>query len=555
VPRLGPTRAPALISALVVLIIGGVALTAAHHARRPPVAPRLAVRDALRDPRARAQLAGVRWDRAVASDVDGSLERVSLFDGPRIVAEFAVGRDGAVRDGINFTKLRVPYGDWIAYQPLVLGGLAVVFLLMAAVAPLRRMRNLDAVAALSLTAPLVLLEHRYLGASVLAAAPGTVYLACRCAWVALRPAARTKPQPATALFVALTRGWGTRRRAFVLRWLLAGLGVTFVLVGVSSADAVDVIYAVMEGATKLIHGILPYGHLPGDVVHGDTYPILSYGLYAPLAWLSPVGSVWDSVDLALGATVLAALGLAALAHRLARMPATVARGAQPPDDQAGLRAALLVLSFPPLLATVSTGTTDVTLALMLSSAVLLWRRPGRSTAILAAAGWFKLAPFALVPIWLAPLRGRRLAAALVGAAAVSLAVLSLVLALGGADGVSAMWRAVSYQLSRGSPQSIWSVLHLAALQPWCQALTLAVVAGTAVRVGLRPALAEDRARIAAAAAAVLLALQLSADYWAFLYTCWAIPLLALALLAPAGGAGEPADQRAAAVHGLQAAPA
>ena len=55
------------------------------------------------------------------------------------------------------------------------------------------------------------------------------------------------------------------------------------MVGVSSFDAVDVVYAVMEGATKLIHGVLPYGHMPPGIIHGDTYPILSYALYAPLA--------------------------------------------------------------------------------------------------------------------------------------------------------------------------------------------------------------------------------------------------------------------------------
>ena len=70
---------------------------------------------------------------------------------------------------------------------------------------------------------------------------------------------------------------------------------------------VDVIYAVMEGATKLIHGVLPYGHLPPGVIHGDTYPILSYALYTPLALVAPVSSLWDSVDGGLAVAVLAAL--------------------------------------------------------------------------------------------------------------------------------------------------------------------------------------------------------------------------------------------------------
>jgi Glycosyltransferase family 87 len=290
-----------------------------------------------------------------------------------------------------------------------------------------------------------------------------------------------------------------------------------------------VIYAVMEGATKLIHGVIPYGHLPGDVVHGDTYPILSYALYSPLAWIAPVGSVWDSVDLALGIGVTAALGCAVASYRLAVPRSRASR--DPEVELAGLRAALLTLSFPPLLAIVSTGTTDVVLAALLCVAVLTWRRPGWSTGALAAAGWFKLAPFALLPFWLAPRRGRQLVSALVGVAAVSVAMLALLVGLAGAGGISAMVHSVSFQLTRGSLQSLWSALAIGEAQPWGQAAVLAVIAGAAVRLWREPELASDRTRMAALAAAVMLAVQLVGDYWAFLYLAWIVPLLTGSLLA------------------------
>ena len=86
-----------------------------------------------------------------------------------------------------------------------------------------------------------------------------------------------------------------RPRAVVARCLVA-LALVYVMVAVSSPDAVDVIYAVMEGATRLIHGVLPYGHMPPGIIHGDTYPILSYALYTPLALVAPVNNVWNSVD-------------------------------------------------------------------------------------------------------------------------------------------------------------------------------------------------------------------------------------------------------------------
>jgi hypothetical protein len=166
----------------------------------------------------------------------------------------------------------------------------------------------------------------------------------------------------------------------------------------------------------------------------------------------------------------------------------------------------------------------------LAVAVVLWRRPAASATWLAAAGWFKLAPFALIPIWLAPLRGRRLFSAVAAISAVSAAMLALLVGLGGVHGPAAMVHALSFQFSRGSPQSLWSALGIESLQPLGEAAVLALVAGAAVKLRLAPELAEDRSRIAALSAAVLLALQLSSDYWAFLYVIWALPLIGFSLL-------------------------
>lgn len=543
-----PPRSPALLAALAVLLVGGAVLTVSHHVHRVAVPAKAAVRDALRDPQTSGVVRRLHWNRVDASDVDGNLERVSLFEGDQIVGEFAVTRAGTTSDAVDFAVRKVPYGSGIAYEPLVLGALMALFVLMAGVAPWRRLRNLDVAAMLSLAAPVVLLQHRYVGASVLAGAPGMAYLACRAAWRALGP--EGEGTQCTPLFDRLTGAWEERQRTRVLRWLLVALAAAFVMVGISSTG-VDVIYAVMEGATKLIHGVLPYGHLPGDVVHGDTYPILSYALYTPLAAIAPVSSVWDSVDIALGFTVLAGLGTALVASRLTRpWPKRSAQGSGE-HDTTGLRTSIMVLSFPPLMAIVSTGTTDVMLALLLSLAVLLWRRPGWSTGMLAAAGWFKLAPFALLPIWLAPLRGRRLAAGVGALVLVSAAMIAVVLGLGGTAGVSSMVHAVSYQLTRGSAQSLWATLGLTGVQPWCQAGLLAFIAGASVKLWRTPGWGEDRVRIAALSAAVMLGLQLAADYWAFLYLAWVVPLINPTLL----GAGSPEQAVPEAVGRRAAGPA
>jgi hypothetical protein len=288
----------------------------------------------------------------------------------------------------------------------------------------------------------------------------------------------------------------------------------------------------MEGATTLVHGVLPYGHLPPGVIHGDTYPILSYALYTPLALVAPVTSEWNSVDGGLAVAVLAALLAAWAAFRTIAGPRAAARARRAPEvEEAGLRAALAWLAFPSLLITVSTGTTDTVLAAMLAVAVLLWRRPVACTSVLAVAGWFKLAPFALLPVSLAPLRGRRLAAALAAVAAVSLPMLGLLFALGGLDGPRQMLHAMSYQFSRGSEQSVWSALGIDWMQPLAQASLLGLIAAAVVALQREPQLATDRSRMAALMAAILLGLQLSANYWAFLYLVWVVPLIGASLLA------------------------
>lgn len=64
-----------------------------------------------------------------------------------------------------------------------------------------------------------------------------------------------------------------------------------------------------------------------------------------------------------------------------------------------------------------------------------------------------------------------------------------------------------------------------------QAAVLALVVGATVRLGTRPSWEADQARMAALAGAILIALQLAANYWAFLYLIWIVPPVAMSLLA------------------------
>jgi hypothetical protein len=524
--RRAGARLPLIVGILVALLAGGL-LTAHHHTARLIVPARVAISAALHAPEASRVLPHVRWDHIAVTPIDSQLEHVSFLSHGQLVAEAAVDRSAHIVSEKADT-MPVPYGNWVAYQPAMLIGLCLLFVMMSAVTPWRRLRNLDVIAALSFLPAVLLFQHRYLSASMLAAAPPMIYLLLRCGFVAF--GGELRAAPTRPLLVALTPGLDPTRRVKWLRWLFVVVVLVFVMVGVGSPDAVDVLYAAMEGATRLIHGVLPYGHLPPGVIHGDTYPILTYVVYTPLALVAPVNTIWDSVNAGLALAVLAAL-IAAGAVFLTTAGRRRAGSPRAPElEEAGLRAALAWLAFPPLLITVSTGTTDPVLAAMLALAVLLWRRPALCSGLLAAAGWFKFAPFVIVPVALAPLRGKRLVGAVAAIALVSLPLLGLLVALGGAGGPIAMAHSMSYQFTRGSMQSVWGAVGIADAQPFGQGCVLGLIAGSVVWLRRHSHHAAERRRMAALSAAILIGLQLSADYWAFLYLAWVMPLIGCSVL-------------------------
>jgi hypothetical protein len=71
----------------------------------------------------------------------------------------------------------------------------------------------------------------------------------------------------------------------------------------------------------------------------------------------------------------------------------------------------------------------------------------------------------------------------------------------------------------------------------------AFITGWVLKLRREPELARDRARMAALAVAVLLRLQLAANYWALLYLVWVIPLVGLSVLADPIPAAQPTRRR------------
>jgi hypothetical protein len=440
------------------------------------------------------------YDRVRVLPLDRRTVRVSFFDGRRVVLEAAVTPDGEVPHVIRYDEGFVRLGSGVGQRPAILVALVAMFLLATLRLPLRRRANLDAVALAGFVVPVMLMNERYLEWSVLASVLLLVFVALRCVAVALGPASMP---PGEWLLDRLPR--------HIALLCVGAAAAALVLLSIPGGLVSDVAFASLAGATEVLHGVLPYGNLPQEeLVHGDTYPLLAYLAYVPAALAAPVNDAFDSLDSALWISTGFALAAAAALARAA-----------------GRRVALAFLAFPPVMIAASAGSNDVVAAAFVALALALPVHGGRSTAALAAAGWVKLAPLGLLPLWMARYRSWP---ALVAAAATTALVGAAVLTLGGPGGFADMVDALSFQAERGSLLSPWTLLDAGGAQIVFQAAVVAGIALACMRVWGDRELAADPRRMAALGAAILLGIQLAASYWSYTYLAWVFPLIAVALL-------------------------
>jgi glycosyl transferase family 87 len=502
--RAGIAISRTMVAVLALFALAFIALTALRDGSDGSrLKPAQAEAAALGAPEVRTAVAD-GFTRVQTMPLDDETVRVSFFDGPRGVAEAAVGPDGRVRALIVHDGLHARLGSDVGQRLPVLIGLVLLFLAATLRLPLARRENIDAAALAGVAAPIVLVNERYLEWSALAGAVLLAYLMWRCLTVATGRAG--SPAPGSWVMDLLPR------RATGL--LAGGAAIGLVLLSIPGGLPSDVGFGSLAGATELVDGRLPYGNLsPGELVHGDTYPLLAYLAYVPAALMSPVRDGFDNLDGSLW--VATAFALAA-ALGLARAN--------------GRRIAIAFLAFPPVMVAASSGSNDMVAAAFVVGALAWAARPGASSAAIALAGWVKLAPLALVPLWIARYRDGGAAHALAGAAAVTGSVAGAVLLLGGSEGFADAARAISFQSERGSPMSVWALIEIPVAQTAFQAAVLTGLALGAVNVWRDRALASDPRRMAALGAAVLLAVQLAANHWTATYLAWVFPLVAVALL-------------------------
>jgi hypothetical protein len=414
---------------------------------------------------------------------------LEAWTGPQVEWPMARGYPGQFGRSVN--------------APWVWIGLCVLFALPFARPPLRLL-HLDLVVLLAFSVSYAFFGAAELGVSVPSAYPLLGYLLVRMVIVARRP-----PAPPPRLLTG--PGFLLLAGAFLLAFRIA--------LNIVDGNVIDVGYASVIGADRLAGGDPLYGAFPPDNEHGDTYGPAAYAAYVPFELLLPwTSGTWDDLPAAHAAAIAFDLGCAALLWLLGRRLR---------DGALGLLLAYLWLAFPFTLMVANSGANDALVPLLVLGALLAASRPAARGALVALAGLTKIAPLALAPLF-AAYRPRRLSYAIAFAAVVAVAVAPFDLSL--------LWdRTLGFQQQRDSPFSVWGLYELPdSLQLAAQLLAATFAVAVAF---LRPATIPA---LAALAAAVLIALQLAADHWFYLYVVWFAPLTWVALLAGPARSSPPA---------------
>lgn len=386
-----------------------------------------------------------------------------------------------------------------------------------------RLLHLDLLALLGLSVSLAFFSNGKIGLSVPLAYPPLLYLMGRALWIGFKPARERAPP---ALLVPVS-------------WL--GVAIVFLLgfrigLNITNSNVIDVGYAGVIGADKLLHGHALYGAFPMDNARGDTYGPVAYLAYLPFRLLFGWSGRWDDLPAAHAAAVFfdvaSAGGLYLLGRRLR-------------DHALGIVLAYAWLAFPFTLFAANTNSNDALVALLVIVTLLVLGRPLARGAAGALAGLTKFAPLALGPLLARGTDDRlRIRPALLTVAGFLVAgALAMIPAISGAGLHTFYDHTIAYQADRGSPFSIWGLWHVPGVWQHC-------AQGAAVLLALAVAFVPGRrtqVQVAALAAAVLIALELGLTHWFYLYIVWFLPPLLIALLARSGSStARPAPAPAAA---------
>jgi len=366
--------------------------------------------------------------------------------------------------------------------------------------------HLDLLVLLGFSVSLAFFNHGEIGLSVPLVYPFLIYLLVRMLLLAFG-----RGRSRTPLRVLIPIPWLAVAVVFLVGFRI-GLNVT-------DSNVIDVGYAGVIGADKLIHGHRLYGQWPKDNAEGDTYGPVNYYAYVPFRAVFGWSGTWDD---------LPAAHAAAIAFDLLSLIALFLLGRRIRGPTLGIVLAYAWAAYPFSLWTLSSNTNDSLVALSALVTLLLIGAPTRRGISGALAALTKFAPLALAPLWLrgaAPGAVRR-RSVLVSALAFALTLVVAMLPVLLEHNLGAFWRdTIVYQADRSTPFSIWGLWGGLGLEHH-------LIEGAVVALALLAAVLPRRRgliEVSALAAAVLIALQLAASYWLYSYVVWFFPLVAAAI--------------------------
>ncbi len=427
------------------------------------------------------------------------------WSGDQVAWTMARGYEGAFG-----RKLNAPY-IWI---PLCL-------LFLAPFVDLRRpfrLLHLDLLVLLAFGASHVFFNRGDIAASVPLVYPGLLYLLVRMLFAGFRPRERAGALLPHLPLAALAVG-------------LVFLAAFRIGLNVADSNVIDVGYAGVIGADRIVDGDELYGEgFSNDVERGDTYGPVNYLVYVPFEQALRWSGRWDDLPAAHGAAItfdlLVLAGLFLLGRRLR---------AGREGFALGLALAYAWTAYPYTSFVLEANANDSLVALACVGALLALTVPGRrASGALGALALGLGAAAKFVTLALAPLFARR--APLVFGGVMLLTLALAVLPFVPEGGLRELYdRTVGYQAGRPSPFSVWGrVESLGWLQTTAKAATVAL----ALLVAFVPRRPGPR-QVAALGAAVLIAVQLTATYWFYLYVVWFVPFVLVALLAGQRAQPEP----------------
>jgi hypothetical protein len=448
---------------------------------------------------------GTERVQVIVDDATGQI--TETWTGYQIAWQMARGYPGQFGH-----KLNAPY-VWLVLA-------AIFFLGLLDFRRKWRMVHLDLLVLLSFGISEIYFNQGNIGVSVPLTYPPLLYLLARMVWVGFRGAGQgLRPSTPTA--------WLAVGGAFLLGFRIA--------LNIADSGVIDVGYAGVIGADHLVHGQAIWNNFPSDNAFGDTYGPFNYYAYVPFELAFPWSGSWDTLPAAHAAAIAFDLatvgGLFALGRRLRPGP---------DGTRLGVVLGFAWAAYPFTDYALQSNSNDALVAALLVWAVVFFASPAKRAVMLGLSIATKFAPLPLVPLFAAGDRGlltrgegsssllRRLRPAGVFCVVFAL-VIGAMLALPAIDpGLGTFYdRTIKSQLDRTSPFSVWGQDH--SLE-WVQTAFKVFAVGLALLVAFLPR-RRTLQQTAALAAAVMIAVEITAEHWFYLYIPWFFGLLLAGLTA------------------------